>query len=301
MSVEKYVLSNLMPGEEIVCKAIAGRLSFSRRLPGLTVVATNKRFFILNPLSIFSKCRTFSYENIDMVDVRRGLVGAKLIIKGVSKKDSEVFFFKRGSVLSMFGIVSNQINSVKDPNYNDKINAQRIEPKQVVLSVSKNAGGTATEGSMRHLHRLARVEGVHTKVEHTPMSVMPKPTIEQPAAVKEHAHYLSTLKGHLSVTHRLHKHLQSGARFQPDKLEINYFAAGKALLQKPDSNTTEQTVIIPTQSLQQMFQQKELVKRKLDPDKDLKIFKIRKLRGRMGKGSAVDKGLLNPFNLFNAK
>jgi hypothetical protein len=124
---------NMLPDEEVIYRTRAGRLSFSKYLPNSTVVATNKRLFVLGPLKLFSRPSTFSYDSMDSIDVKTGALSSKFIIKSAGAPKT-IVFYNRGRVLAAFNIISNRILSAKDPNYADKKRAHALDTRYAVLN-----------------------------------------------------------------------------------------------------------------------------------------------------------------------
>jgi len=98
----------LLPGEHVVYKT-------RRRFAGMPiaswVVATNKRFLLANKLGLFSTYKSLFYNSISQVSVHKGVFGSKLVIVlSNAKAKSSIRFVKRVQALSIFGVLSNQVS-----------------------------------------------------------------------------------------------------------------------------------------------------------------------------------------------
>ena len=275
MTKEKGLPKSMLSGEEIVYRIKAGRLSFFKFMPGQTITVTNKRLILSNPLRLFSGYDAITYEKMQAIEVKRGIFGSKFIVKtGTGKGERRAMrIYRNGHLLTIFGIISNQIAASRDQNYTHKISAHRLDGKYAVLNTNVAFEPPHTD-QIRKLASIVRTDQPRKEVR--------KPQFEMPAPIIER--------------------FSSAERLHPGDAKVNYFAEGlmvnelSDLVDKPTPD-----VIVHTPKMQQLFKQKEAIKTALNPDKDLKIFKVRKMRGPNFKGSSFDIGKLNPFNLFSAK
>ncbi len=282
MSVaEEGILLNLLQDEKIVYKTRAGRLSFLGYLPASTIVVTNKRLFVFGK---FRSIKSFFYDKISSVDVKRGVLMSKFLIKTQGlDKPSTVVFYKSGVAVSMFSIVSNQISASIDPNFANKEKAHVLESRYNVLTTRQK--GSDVRSSHQTLATFARTEQREVKqqkklkVEDTAQEILQTiqqvqevPSSELPRATKQYQ--LSKRIAGFKIAVAQHIHI-------PKQSDVNYYAAGKAFT----LNGHEQEPALPKST-----------SKKIDPD-SLHIFKVRKMRGEKIEESRK----LNPFNILNSK
>ncbi len=311
-STEKGIMLSLMPDEEVVCKARAGRLSFARFLPSRTIIATNKRLFAISHLKVFSRYNTLYYEKMDGIDVKKGLLGSELTVRtGSDAKPRGFVFYKHGELLSMFSVISNQISAQKDSNHRDRLMAESLDARYAVLNTGV-AFAPPKAAEVTHLSKLARFEeGARKRIEPeqtAPLQIeLPRPMIEQqdtfiakPAGSQ--VPHISGVSNILAVTQKLYNHFRGAGRMHPGKVEVGYFADGKVLApERALVDFSDETVVMRSPNFKQLYKQKEVMKRKFDPDNDMKIFKIRRMRSGAAKQSVPATWRVNPFSLFNTK
>ncbi|MFI5412917.1 MAG: PH domain-containing protein [Candidatus Micrarchaeales archaeon] len=330
---EQGIILNLLPDEKILYKTRAGRLSFLKFLPGPTIIATDKRLFIFNPLNIFANYSSFFYDKISAVDIKRGLLSSKFIIRvaGSDQTKGVVTFYKAGLAVAMFSIVSNQIAASKDPHHHSKADAEVLDSRYNVLTKAV-ATHVPEAGSVFSLSRFARGEpaikpGLVDKIKerqkielHLVKAQMQRQNddrsredveIVEPilssAPITPKLSPAQTVRTKatdsvIAVTQKLHKHFTSPKRLHPEKIQINYFAAGEAFKQESRRiDISDESVVIQGDNSVQVQKQKGGRKPKMNPDRDLKIFRVRQMRGQNISNGNVEKKKVNPFNIFNSE
>ncbi len=103
----------LQPGERILYKSRHGRLSkFSslKFIPKAKVIATNKRFLVMHALPIFKNYTAISYGDVSSVKVRKSPFGSKLIVGTGRGGDQAIVFGKAVNALAAYAVLSNQIS-----------------------------------------------------------------------------------------------------------------------------------------------------------------------------------------------
>ncbi len=300
--VGREINPNLMPDEQIVYRTRAGKFSFSRYLPASTVIATNKRLLVYRPIRLFSKHKTYFYDRIESVSVRKGLLASTFVISTElgGSNGKEILFYNASKLLSVFGIVSNQIRSSRDPHYGEKIRAHSLDTRYAVLKSTQQfaAPDKKSEAQLSGLIRPV----VEEQVARIPLQEIPRPLVDvaeqkpvkMPDAPKPKL--LISVNSVLSITQKLQKYFNSSA-LQPQRVEVGYYAAGDDLF-KPES-LIEGAEPAGVAELQKG--RKPKTGRKFNPDTELQIFRIRKLRASKVSGTSVNEQLPYQFSLFNLK
>ncbi|MEM0149998.1 MAG: PH domain-containing protein [Candidatus Micrarchaeaceae archaeon] len=173
----------LLPGEHVVYKT---RRGFARLPFSVWAVATNKRFLLAKKLGFVASYKSIFYNSISQVSVRKGALGSKLVIalSNVREK-SEIRFAKKLQALSIFSVLSNQISmkgdismlyqgigdrKSRDSNYNSTSESagpgrisevvEEIEANSVMFAeMMKRMEGNAAEKRPNFKSFIRRVEG----------------------------------------------------------------------------------------------------------------------------------------------
>ncbi len=289
-SAENGILLNMMPDEEIIYRAKAGRFSFSRYLPNSTVIATNKRLFIFGPLRLFSRYSSYYYDRMEALDIKTGVLSSKFIIKSVQSQRA-IIFYNKGSVLTTFNIVSNLILSTRDPNYKDKKRAHDLDMHYAVIN-----RGTVFEAPHRDktktLARIVRTEpkneqsGLDVKERKTQQIEIPRTTLETVSSVQSVVRNINQVGS---------KSPRARAKPSPDhKTETTDLAA--AAREAIVYQNLQKSFVMGDGDINETARAKT-AKISFNPDEDLEIFKQRRERMQKSRFSKF----LDSFNILNPK
>jgi hypothetical protein len=282
---EDNAILDLQADERVIYRTRGGRLSFFRFLPASSIIATDKRFFVLRP---FSKKRSYLYENISSIGIRSGLFDSKFIIKTANEKKDDfktvVTFYSKGRAMAFFSVVSNRIHATKDPYHKHKEEAHAMNSVYKALSKNNMHMGL-TADVMPNVSKFARFEKDGTiKVQR---SLVVEKEIQKPeeSEAEPVQQISSTTQLEAAVSSFTQKTGKPPKNVEPENDAVGYFVGGKEIRAKTYKGKREGA----------------RERADFDPDRDLRIFSARKIRDADIKGSSSGKKRVNPFNIPDAK
>lgn len=266
---------NLSQDERIIYRTKAGKFSFLGFLPGVYLIATNRRLFILSKKSIR---RSYFYERISSVDIKSGLLNSKFIINVLNENNQihsgTVAFYNKGHAMIFFSVISNQIKAMADPYNRDRQRAQELESRYNVMSKSntyiepementvlKNAQKSAKKPAAKKIQIQTRL------VEHIeqPVTATQIPEAKPKQEIVPQTTKLG--KGVSSLTQKMHKQFKDFKTIKPEEAVVDYSAGDMRV------------VMEKTRTQKQKRKGPVVEPPEIDPDADLKIFSIRRMKG----------------------
>ena len=336
MENDTFMALGLLPGESVVCKARIGSLSKLEFLPRAYSVITTRRFFIIRP---FSGKSVISYDKIASIDLKRGAIASKLIIKmekeantGVASS-TIVTFANAQNAIATFGILNNQILASRDRNYGAKESHRKALERRTQRKTTVSTAPLVQQTSVPN-QRYTNIEsGEKIDIDRIAASAVETAVLLKRFAEKsgrkgmevltEGAQRawpvvnaamnaaISTARDKVSDIQLMIARKQQTAPMLKQVIytndsDVSYLSSGNVYgLQSGSINTAGDSVFVidgsnrntqHTQTTVQVHRQRR-AKSKMDPDRDLKIFRVRKMRE--GGGRHVPKEKPSRFNIFN--
>ena len=336
MEKDTFMALGLLPGERVVCKMQIGTLSRIGILPKAYSVITTKRFFVIRPFSGKRSILYEKVVSIDLKKsiVSSKLIINMSKENGAGAASSAVVAFANAqSAITAFGIINNQIVASRDKNYRameshrktlegSKGNARKamtpLAQPQAVIS----APSTGREIDMVEIGKAAAVSAIETAATLTRLGVkygwrgIAIATEEArrawPVVNAAVSSALNGAKGKMSGIIPL---LIARKQQRPQMLErvvytndseISSLSGGNVYgMQGGDLESSGDAVFmiqegngntLHTQTTMRGQRQKK-TNSGIDPDRDLKIFRVRKMREKGERHVPKEKPSF--FNIFN--
>ncbi|MCW6159541.1 MAG: PH domain-containing protein [Candidatus Micrarchaeales archaeon] len=335
MEKDTFMALGLLPEERVVCKAQIGTLSRIGVLPKAYSVITTKRFFVVRPFSGKRSIPYEKVASINLKKgvVSSRLIINMVKEKNTGAALSTVITFANNqNAIAAFGIINNQIIASKDKNYAARESHRKTlegrrgtmgramarPPRPQVVSPAPTAG---REIDAVAIGKVVAASAIETAAALTRMGV--KYGRQGIAIATEEAQRawpilntavnsaISSAKKMselipLFIARRQQKPPMLERVVYTDDSDVSYFTGGKAYgMQSGDVERSGDAVFMVeggnsgTQHAQATVQvQKQNGTRSgMNPDRDLKIFRVRKMREKGEKHVPREKPSF--FNIFN--
>ncbi|MGC8586621.1 MAG: PH domain-containing protein [Candidatus Micrarchaeia archaeon] len=296
-----YLSIELLPGERVAYRAKRGfrAMPFSSWL-----IITNKRLLMAHKRGPVLSYNSLFYDNISQVAVHKGLLGSRLVISLKSNDKRGIRFARHIQALSAFNILSNQVsmkgdiamlyNSMGKERNVGMISqiAEEIEGNSMVFAemIKKTESNALYKSLMRQSAHEASVE--HAKIY---TSTTPSSTLSESNKSEEGSKYLTESKTleeskYISVEKLgrifagtpgmanglMHKHLFADI---PKRIEIEHKVADAWVVRSESISSIPENESRRSESALPYMEKKG----KIDPDRDLLIFKKRNIESRLSK------------------
>lgn len=334
MGSARGIVLDLLPDEKVVYRelvALAPRLDF---LPKSLVIATTRRMIVRKP---FGSQHSVSYDKVGSIDFRRGSLNSKLVLRMVHEKKPVgsfiVVFGSAAKALSAFAIVSNQIAASRDKNHGERISHMKVMEQSRYLRKAEIARATAIRSFELPQPELKR-QGRTVRMISTVMGQLPSTqkfikekgnrgitiiSLQARCALPMMKGAIGTAvyRSRLTLSQKLIPFLILNMRnarsrlisqsqgieraANQEKFEVTFFAgdgaSGIALGNIDSSGDTMMMVQKNKQMVERHYRSKPEKRHRLNPERDLKIFRVRQMRNSGGKH--IPKQRPSLFNIFS--
>ncbi len=295
-----YPNIELLPGERVAYRVKRGfrAMPFSSWL-----IITNKRLLMAHKRGLVLSYNSLFYDTISQVAVHKGLLGSKLVISLKSNDKKDIHFARHIQALSAFNILSNQVSMKGDiamlyESIGKEQNAGRIsqiveeiEGNSMVFAemVKKTESNALYKSLMRQSAHEASAEPIKIHASTTPSSTSESNKSEggskylTESKPLEESKYISVEKlgrifaGTTGVANGLmHKHLFADI---PERIEIEHKVADAWVVRSESISSIPENESRRSESAFPYVERKG----KIDPDRDLLIFKKRNIESKLSK------------------